>query len=41
MLLVRDIENEKIDAYIRVGYVKYRLALPRRVRKGIRISRRG
>ncbi len=36
MLLVRIVENNKIDAYFRVGKVKQRIALPRRVRKGIR-----
>ena len=37
MLLVRIVENDKTDAYFRAVYVKQRLALPRTVRKGIRI----
>ncbi len=40
MWLVRIIENNKIEAYLRAGLVKLRLALPSRVRKGIRIGPR-
>ena len=39
-LLVSIIENTKSDAYFRSGLVKLRIALPRRVRKGIRILSR-
>ena len=37
MWLVRIAENNKIVAYFRADWVKYRLALPHRVRKEIRI----
>ncbi len=37
ILLVRIVENIKIDTYYRAGYVKQWFALPRRVRKGIKI----
>ncbi len=40
MLLVRIIENNKIDVYFRACLVKLRLALPRRIRKDIRIGPR-
>ncbi len=38
MLLVRIIKNKEINAYFRSVYIKKMLALPRRVRKGIRIG---
>ena len=38
MLLVRIVENNTIDGYFRTGKVKYMLALPRRVRKEIRLE---
>ena len=42
MLLVRIVENNKIDDYFRSGVVKLGIAVPRRVRKVIRIvPRRG
>ena len=37
MLLVRNIENDKIDSYCKSGLVKLRLNLPCWVRKGIKI----
>ena len=37
MLLVRIIENNKIDVYFRSGHIKKRLVLPRKVRKVRRI----
>ncbi len=38
MLLVRTVVKNKIYNYFRARKVKYRLSLPRRVRKGIRIG---
>ena len=36
MVLIRIVENNKIDAYFRAGWVNHMLALPNMVRKGIR-----
>ncbi len=38
LMLVRIVENNKIDVYLWAGLVRYRLALPLRVRKRIRIG---
>ncbi len=40
MLVVRFIENDKINACFRSGKVEYKMAQPHRVRNGIRIGPR-